>query len=87
MSQLIISARLDQPQSADIPAYEGRAIVMRLGLKVGYTWSGRAQSLWKRKQELAFDVTSNPDDWIVLGRKKGSWSASVSLLLCAPTGF
>jgi hypothetical protein len=86
-AQLIISARIEQactsdtPTPAPAPVYEGRALEMRLSLRVGFAWSawsGRGAAERGKEVELAFDVLPNPDEWIVLGRKKGSWTATVS---------
>lgn len=47
---------------------------MTLKLRTDFTWAGRAPG----RQRLVFDIVPNPDDWIILGRKKGFWNAEVS---------
>lgn len=73
--QLLVIARLSSSaQSNKEMIYEGRALPMTLSLRTDFTWAGRA----KERQRLVFDIVPNPEDWIVLGRKKGFWDAEVS---------
>ena len=68
-------ARLAAPTSAASEMiYEGRALSMTLSFRTSFTWAGRSSG----RQRLVFDIVPNPDDWIVLGRKKGFWDAEVS---------
>jgi hypothetical protein len=70
-----VIARLAAPTSAASEMiYEGRALSMTLSLRTSFTWAGQSSG----RQRLVFDIVPNPDDWIVLGRKKGFWDAEVS---------
>lgn len=54
--------------------YEGHALSLTLSLRTSFAWAGGKS----RRQRLVFDIVPNPEDWIVLGRKKGFWDAEVS---------
>ena len=71
---MVVSARLIREVSGT--AYEGRAIAVRLDLQAHYTWAGEVSG----SQDLSFDILPDPEEWIVLGRKKGTLSVSGSLV-------
>ena len=58
--------------------YEGRAISVSLYLATSYTWvGGRAPGGLK----LVYDIQVNGEDWVILGKKKGFYTAIVSASL------
>lgn len=69
--QLLVSATLTCDNTSGT-VYEGRAIAVQLELKAHYTWAGMGGT----DHGLTFDVLPDPEDWIVLGRKKGTFAIS-----------
>nr|XP_031863557.1 uncharacterized protein CI109_000809 [Kwoniella shandongensis]KAA5530629.1 hypothetical protein CI109_000809 [Kwoniella shandongensis] len=53
--------------------YEGRAISINLSLSTSFAWAGDEEETGDDKKQtgLVSDVQTNPDDWLVLGKKKG----------------
>ena len=49
---------------------------MTLTFTTSYAWAG--DFAHGTGAELVFDVITNPEDWLVMGRKKGQYSATVS---------
>jgi hypothetical protein len=65
--------RIDKISHDDL-IYEGRALAMTVQLTTFYSWAGEPASA---RTSLVFDVQSAPDDWIILGKKRGYYIANV----------
>lgn len=60
--------------------YEGRAISLNMIFSTTFEWLGEgAESVKSGTREVSWDITVAQEDWIILGRKKGHYKATVSL--------
>jgi hypothetical protein len=57
--------------------YEGRAISIRVRMCTSFTWAGDAD-VESRTGKMVYDILPAPDDWLVLGMKKGYYLLNVS---------
>lgn len=73
--RLLTTARFDLDPLADESLQEGRPIPATVRFSTSYTWAGFNVQTYDR---VVFDVQANSDDWLVLGRKKGYYTADVS---------
>ncbi|KAK4686207.1 trafficking protein particle complex subunit 10, partial [Tremellales sp. Uapishka_1] len=58
--------------SPDGLIYEGRALSMNIRLQSNLTWAGSEAS----EIHLVFDIQPQPEDWLILGKKKGFYIAN-----------
>lgn len=56
--------------------YEGRAIALSVKMQTTFAWAGED---W-REAKMVYDILPMPEDWLVLGKKKGFYTLSVSSL-------
>jgi len=80
--QLLTAVRFNHssPQGS---IYEGRAISISMEFNTTFSWLGQEDlglgvDVEKGKAELTWDIAVSQDDWVVLGRKKGQYTAQVS---------
>lgn len=57
--------------------YEGRAIALTVRMRTTFAWAGEA---W-RQAKMVYDVLPLPEDWLVLGKKKGFFTLTVRVFL------
>lgn len=57
--------------------YEGCALAMNVRLTSDFSWVGDGVDL--EGTRMVFDVQASSEDWLVLGKKKGYYSARVNL--------
>lgn len=64
--------------------YQGRPLAFLLNLSTSSRWMGLPSELTEEEkiQRLVYDVQVNPEDWIVLGKKKAYFVPDVSLRIC-----
>ncbi|KAK8845493.1 hypothetical protein IAR55_006206 [Kwoniella newhampshirensis] len=72
--RLLTTVRIS-PVGPSGPIYEGRAIGMTLTLLTSFAWVGEESQTRGKRKGLIFDVQTNPEDWLVLGKKKGYYFA------------
>lgn len=60
--------------------YEGRAISLNMTFETTFSWLDPAEkdALHNDQVEMMWDVAVSQDDWVILGRKKGQYTAEVS---------
>lgn len=75
MMQVLTSVDLAYGDSQDQTGrfYEGRAIALKVRMRTTYAWAGED---W-REAKMVYDVLPLPEDWLVLGKKKGFYTLSV----------
>lgn len=62
-------------QNAKAPVYEGHAVAVTASIRISSAWAAEPV---EGEQKLVYDLQAAQDDWIILGRKKGLFSAEVS---------
>lgn len=74
LRRLLTSVRLT-PTSPTSSVYEGRALTFDLDLTTSFAWLGEAE---KQAFRVTYDLTANAEDWVVVGKKRGIYTADVS---------
>jgi hypothetical protein len=59
--------------------YEGRAIAVGVNMRTSFAWAGELEEN-SRVGKMVYDILPSPDDWLVLGMKKGFYALEVSWL-------
>lgn len=83
-TQLLTAISLTPTLSPSTSIYQGRPLAFLLKLSTSSQWMGLPSELTKEEktQRLVYDVQVNPEDWIVLGKKKAYFIPDVSLKTC-----
>ncbi|ORY22633.1 hypothetical protein BCR39DRAFT_551248 [Naematelia encephala] len=71
--RLITTVNFSRTSSSSGLVYEGRALAITAELSTCLTWIGTDDQV---QVDVIFDIQANPEDWSLLGRKKGSFIAS-----------
>lgn len=71
LGRLLTTVHLSPSSSGSI--YEGRALAFELRLETSVAWLGKAAPPAYR---VTYDVQPSADDWVVVGKKRGTYAAS-----------
>ena len=76
--QLLTCVRFDHTSPTG-GVYEGRAISLNMTFDTTFNWLSSADkdALHNGEVEMMWDVAVSQDDWVILGRKKGQYTAEV----------
>ncbi|WVN90958.1 uncharacterized protein L203_106203 [Cryptococcus depauperatus CBS 7841] len=73
--RLLTTIRITALSTDEKLVYQGRPLAMKLLISTSSEWMGVPipLSVEEENQKLMFDVQANPDDWVLLGKKRGSF--------------
>lgn len=69
-----VDLKCDNSQTTTGRFYEGRAIALSVQMRTTFAWAGED---W-REAKMVYDIMPVMEDWLVLGKKKGFYTLSVS---------